>query len=324
MIDSLDQLSELLVGTVFESSNKIELEIPESEARAFAIEVRPETGLSKLDVWKFFRSLLDQTQRWPVIAGYGFRDSEDWEKSVLQEDFFSRFEYKNFPGNRQDREFSPEAIIERANLLNLKHALKQRNEEDTSNSFNEKIIEYELWYTQDRFGIAPTKELIPSSFTAYPQNPDLGLEKWLLDWELKNLPSNIRLAAPDLRYLSLDEIEQPIKGNAVETILLLPTQNSWETLAYLHYFGAGSSSGCEFMIALLQSWYERFDAELFSCMGCELFFKVGQKPSTIEDAFQLAVEQSPYTDFLSLGGISLRDHARSLLHVDYWWTFRKP
>jgi hypothetical protein len=206
MIDSLDQLSEMLVGTAFESSKKMELEIPESEARAFAIEVRAETGLSKLDVWKSFRALLDQTQRWPVIAGYGFRASEDWKKSVLQEDFFCRFGYKAFSGNREDQELSPEAIIERANLLNLSHALKQRNEEDTSSSLNEKIIEYELWYTQDRFGIAPTKELIPSSFTAYPQNPDLGLEKWLLDWELKNLPSNTRLAAPELRYLSLDEI----------------------------------------------------------------------------------------------------------------------
>jgi Domain of unknown function (DUF4253) len=324
MIDSLDRLSELLVGTEFEFSRKIELEIPESETLAFAIEVRPETGLSKLDVWKFFRALLDQTQRWPVIAGYGFRASEDWEKSVFQEDFFCRQEYKDYGDNREDRDFAPGEIVERANLLNLNHALKQRSEEDTSNSLNEKIIEYELWYTQDRFGIAPTKELIPSSFAAYPQNPDLGLEKWLLDWELKNLPSNIKLVAPDLRYLNLDEIEQPIKGNAVETLLLLPTPNSWETLAYLHYFGAGASSGCELMIALLKSWHERFDSELFACMGCELFFNVGQKPSTIEDAFQLAVEQSPYTDFLSLGGVSLRDHARSLLHIDHWWTFSKP
>jgi hypothetical protein len=43
MIDSLDQRSELLVGTEFESSNKIELEVPEGEAHAFAIKVRPET-----------------------------------------------------------------------------------------------------------------------------------------------------------------------------------------------------------------------------------------------------------------------------------------
>lgn len=324
MIDSLDLLSELLVGTEFESSNKMELEIPESEACAFAIEVRSETGLSKLDAWKFFRALLDRTQRWPVIAGYGFRASEDWEKSVIQANFFCRQEYKDYGDNREDREFSPEAIIERAKLLNLNHELKWQKEGDSTDLLDQRGLEYELRYTQNRFGIAPTKKSIPSSFTEYPQDSDLGLEKWLLDWEMKTLPLNVGLAAPYLGYLNLDEIEQPINAKCVETLLLLPTPNSWETLAYLNYFGAGSSSWCEIMIVLLKSWHERFDAELLAYMGCELFFNVGQKPSTIEDAFQLAVEQSPYTDFLSLGGISLRDHARSLLHIDHWWTFNKP
>jgi Domain of unknown function (DUF4253) len=79
------------------------------------------------------------------------------------------------------------------------------------------------------------------------------------------------------------------------------------------------------MISLLQSWYERFDAELVSHDdGVGMFFNVQQRPSTIDEAFQLAIEQTSRADFHNLTGIALRDHARTLLHIDRWNVWTKP
>jgi hypothetical protein len=217
MIDSLEQLSEILVGTPFEFSTKIELEIPESQARAFAVRASPEMGLSRLDAWKFFRSILDRTQRWPVIASYGFTDSDNWENLVIQENFFSRQEFRYFSDIRDTKEFSPEAIVARAKLLGLDHEIRQLSEEGEGYLSDAEIVEYQLRYTQEQFGIAPSKETIPSSFPAYPHNFDLGLERWLLDWEIENLNTEVGLAAPDLWYLSLDGNERIF--NCAETLI---------------------------------------------------------------------------------------------------------
>lgn len=183
----------------------------------------------------------------------------------------------------------------------------------------EEKINIELNYTSARFGIAPARETIPT-FPSDQTNAILGFEKWLFAWELEHLAPEVALAPPDLEYLDLDWYESP--GEIDHTLVLLPTPYSWETLAYLHWFGAASSST---MIALLKSWHERFKAELVAHDELMLLFDVHQRPSTPEEAFQLAVEQETFAgSTLNLFGISLRDHARALLHIDRWCLLDKP
>lgn len=79
MINSVEEISQLLVGTELETSSKVELYIPESTKRAFAIKVKPE---SRFDAWRLLRALLDETQRYPVLAGVGFFTSDTWAEKI--------------------------------------------------------------------------------------------------------------------------------------------------------------------------------------------------------------------------------------------------
>ena len=52
---------------------------------------------------------------------------------------------------------------------------------------------------------------------------------------------------------------------------------------------------------------------------------VKRKPATLEEAFQLAWEQvaiAPCTNLLP--GVSLRDHAKALFHLDRWFLHERP
>lgn len=80
-------------------------------------------------------------------------------------------------------------------------------------------------------------------------------------------------------------------------------------------------------MALLKSWHERFKAELVAHDRLRLLFNfnIHQRPSTPEEAFQLAVEQETFAgSTLNLPGIPVRDHARALLHIDRWYLLDKP
>lgn len=315
MINSLEEISKLLVGTELETSSKVELYIPESTKRAFAIKVKPE---NRFDAWRLLRALLDETQRYPVLAGVGFFTSDTWAEKILDENMFSRQEFQCESECLNGGSSSPEAFIKRAKTVDVKQRLEQQQQTGYILSLEEKI-NIELNRTLARFGIAPARETIPT-FPSEPTDAILRFEEWLFAWELEHLDPEVALAPPDLEYLDLDWHESP--GEIDHTLVLLPTPYSWETLAYLHWFGAASSST---VIALLKSWHERFKAELVAHDGLMLLFNVYQRPSTPKEAFQLAVEQVTFAgSTLYLPGISIRDHARALLHIDRWCLLDKP
>jgi len=108
-------------------------------------------------------------------------------------------------------------------------------------------------------------------------------------------------------------------------IILLPTLNSWETLAYISFFGAEGLGETEKVMTLLKSWQQRFSAELVAHYDTRLQFVVQQPPSNLEAAFQLAWEQYMIAPCpLALPGISLREHARALLHTQQWFLHERP
>jgi Domain of unknown function (DUF4253) len=183
-------------------------------------------------------------------------------------------------------------------------------------------IDIELRATLARFGVAPQKDTILNALLEDSGNARFAVEKYLFDWERKHLDSEIALAPPDLQYLYLDWYRIPEPINMDYTLILLPTPHSWEAPAYIHWFEAGFINKSEKIIALLQSWYKRFDAELVANDGMNLLFNVHNRPRTPEEAFQLAIEQ----DFFSGGCFeaSVRDHARALLHIDQWCLSSNP
>jgi hypothetical protein len=123
----------------------------------------------------------------------------------------------------------------------------------------------------------------------------------------------------DLSYLQWYE---PINQNLA--LLLLPIQNSWETLAYLHWYGA-INIGSDKVMAMLKYWHEQYEIELVCHYGTMLQLTVKNKPKNFQEALQLAIEQetiAPCTTILP--GISLEDHASALLKTDHWFLHERP
>ena len=193
MINSLEDISTLLVGTELETSSKVELYIPESPYPAFAIKVKPE---NRFDAWRLLRALLDETQRYPVIAGCGFFTSDTWAEKIIDEDIFSRKDFQYESDRLKGGSFSPEALIERSKTVNVNQRLEQQGKERYLSL--EEIIDMELDYTFARFGIAPKRETIPRFFPSNPTDAIVGFEKWLFAWELEHLDPEVAIAPPDL------------------------------------------------------------------------------------------------------------------------------
>jgi hypothetical protein len=107
-------------------------------------------------------------------------------------------------------------------------------------------------------------------------------------------------------------------------LMLMPTTRPWETLAY-HPWYAAEGVGSAAVIALVERWHARYQAELVAHWGTMLQFVVGRRPADLEEARALAREQilfAPCTTLLS--GVTLDEHARALLEVDRWFVHERP
>lgn len=112
--------------------------------------------------------------------------------------------------------------------------------------------------------------------------------------------------------------------NQTLALLLLPVQNCWEILAYLHWYGA-ISLGSSYVMAMLKYWHEQYHIELVCHYGTMLQLTVKNQPKTLKQALQLAIEQqiiAPSTTILP--GISLVDHAQTLLNANSWFLHERP
>ena len=108
-------------------------------------------------------------------------------------------------------------------------------------------------------------------------------------------------------------------------VVFLPTPHQHETLAHLSFRGAGRSGEPAALVRVPRSWHERFGAELVAHYSTMLEFVVERPPTDLDAAFDLACEHdaiAPCT--LVLPGVSLRQHARSLLGRTTWFLHERP
>lgn len=263
------------------------------------------------------RSYLEQTQRYPLLVLSWVGNSKNWEQEVLENQFFSRFSYQEerFQGEGQDT--SPAAILSRVPLANLGNFLERKASLFTESLNNE--IDLALAITRERFGASPERSQIEELIRTHRIKTRVELEQWLFNWELDNFNREAAIVAPDTSYL---EWYEPRDQNLI--LMLLPTTNGWDSLAYIHWYGAYSASS-EIAISLLKRWQQRYQAELVCHYGTMLQLNVGRLPATPQEAFALAWEQEAIAECTTiLPGISLRDHARSLLAVNRWFLHERP
>lgn len=103
-------------------------------------------------------------------------------------------------------------------------------------------------------------------------------------------------------------------------IAIIPTADWTEIPAYLNWRGRWPCPTYEYHVAALRSWRDRYGAELVGLDLQEMNLRIAWPPSSREEAFALAREQSCYSEDIVRGAGSLAELAAILL-VDRWWLF---
>jgi hypothetical protein len=304
MLTTLDELSQILQTYHIDAEDLEELEIETASARALALAIDP---THELDVWHTFHRLLPQTQRYPLLV-------EDWGNDRA---FFSPYWYEQERSVGHIPDVTPAAILAMVPYADIDAYLRRQASSGRERLMDE--IAWELERTERQCGICPAKEVVLSLVEQQAIQSLVDLERWLFQWECQTLGATQALVPPDTSHLEWFSAK-----TIPSTLLLLPVVHGWDTLAYLHWYGA-LHSGTPLAIQFLQKWQRDYQAELVCNYGTMLQFLVGRAPAAPDEAFQLAWEQVALAECTTiLPGVSIRDHARALLTMDRWFIHERP
>jgi hypothetical protein len=339
-LNTLPEIVDLLKDTFLADAQVMELEIPESEDRAFAIQINPDNGYA---AWDLMYSQIAKTGRYPVIVnasnyypvilGDGKIEmlSRNWEESIRTGDFFSRIYYQE--DRNRENGVAPSRIIERSKSFDVDRYIEAEDEDFLLWQFNEEEIEDILIGAieslEEKYGKAPKIEELLEALGL--SDKELGinltgedvheekLERWLFEWELANGDYE-KASSYDGKLDKRDWFD----WNYYEfAIILLPTENSWETLAYIHWYGS-SLSGSDGAIAFLKRWHDNYQAELVCHFGTVLNLTVGKRPQSPMEAFNLMVEQYTLSDYAMRHNFNMGEYALYLMKVDRWYFHDRP
>jgi hypothetical protein len=292
-----------LDSTILKGRELVEVPILDSGEVAYAL---PISGDEIEAAWRAARSKVDVTGRWPVATalwGYG---GGSFKAQVLEADLFSRFFFMEAP---DAGDVSPRALCALSKSIDLSAFVAAMSARRNEYDYLTEAIPYELDDTTSRCGSAPS----PADLERLKVSTDHDLERALLDFELANGAS----INPEHSRQNWFEPDSP-------ALLLLPTRDGSEALAYLNWFGT-SDFGSENYIALLRSWQDRFGAELVSHYGTMLQFLVSRPPSDLKESWPLACEHDlAGGSTLAPPGIKVRDYARALIAWDRWFLHDRP
>lgn len=312
MLEDSIQLQSVLSGTCLEGREVSAVEVKEIGATALAIEIQPQ---EVVEAWLAAFSRLDKTGRYPVVGCSWSGAGHGWLDEVA--DQFSRFFYEDELGSNRT-ENTPAAVLEAAREVDVSAALKlfSAGRGDPP----EEWIDFCIEETDNQFGAAPSRNQVEAAVEAERMACLEELERWFFRWELKQFGSQARsISEGHLTYLSWFETKQE-----PTQLIFLPCANGWEVPAYLHFYGA-ESYGSELVVAALRKWEQKYGAQLVAHYGTMLQFVVEKPPSNPEDAFELAWEQQALAECTTaLPCVSLRDHARSMLHANRWFLHDRP
>jgi hypothetical protein len=319
-ITTVQELLPLLENTILSGTKVITIDIPEYCDRAFAIKISSDNGM---EAWNLMRSMLDITKCYPVIVASTEypTTSEDWEQSMLNSDFFTRWSYKG-EVNGMDRSVDIKSIISHSKIFDVDKCIEEDDDyfwEQFEDEERAESLGREITCIKERYGIAPTLDQLQLIVTGDGEHEAINLERWLFEWEVEHNPLDKVVAFTD-------KIHQGNWFNSYHkhiALMLLPTEYGWETLAYMHWYGSGfiSSGGA---IAFLKRWYENYQAELICHYGTVIDLKVPKLPETIQEAFNLAIEHNTFSSYTVSNHGFIREYARELMHRYHWSFHERP
>jgi hypothetical protein len=307
MVSSLRDFEKILSASIFAAHKKQALTIPEEENLAFFIELpSPLNNTERLRYWQAAKDLLPQTGHWPILIQSGF-STEPWPDA---DELFNRFFYREEDANT----IEPQAIIQASRQINVENFFSQAILQDLAREPLAEKIATEVAISAEFFK-ADAEEI--KRYLANASITDvISLEQALWIWEEQKNP-NYQI------FTNYQNWYEPLAHEG-EGILFLPTANAWESLAYLHFFGASLNKSSTY-IAIGNYWQKHYGAEMVAHYGTMLHCITEQTPTTALAALTLAYQQrlfAPCT--LYLPGVSLRDHARYLLKHRTWFLHERP
>gem|GEM_PF-6309024 len=271
-----------------------EIPVPLSEETVLAMKVKNKDAIS---LWETARSLVKKTNRWPVLfTPYG-QDIKEW----LDRDIYR---YESIKRKRKRTGPSVDDIVTGATKIDLESTYQESMEaryEDLEDFLSSQLI-----YEEDEDD-EKDERLIASALTNGGSNNKLSFEQAAMSF------CKLQSAEHDLSSQELSDLNwfEPYDHDG-QHLLLLPTKNSWEVPAFMHWYGSDIMSS-EVTVAQLKEWSERYDAEVIAHHGTILNIKVSKRPKKLDEAIKLAYQQ----DVLALEPPTTWFEARYSIQLSY-------
>lgn len=306
----MEHIQKELKALGLENAQSVALAIPLSTEQAFAIEV---TAQNKYPVWQHFNERKETLGLYPVLTTTWGPQNKHWPTQVTAEDFFSRFYFaEEVPG----QDISPQAFITRAAQAQSDSILTDHNRMYSEDLEDGVSIYVETFASE--FGEHPPEQELVDAIAAGHIQDYFALSQWCWNWAVNTLGLERLCQAP---ASFLDGFEPT---GQTELLMLLPTPASWEVIAYMHWFGACTTT-TEKAMHLLKHWHEQYGAEIVAHYGTMLHLQVSKKPATPAAAFTLATEQEAFAPCTTaLPGATLCDLAAALMHRESWFLHERP
>ena len=307
MLNDPESVAEALAPTLLGGRRVVELPGFEPAQRIFAVPCGHE---EIVDAWSAARDAIAPTGRSPVVVASWGTSGPEWLDEAVRELERRRAidaHFGHHPGFQREaaREVNPRTLPHPVEVLaDIKRMLNFRSPAD-----------HELADTARSFGAAPEDEDVLAVF-GVGDPPRYDLDRWLFEWERARFGS-----VPDLYTGYLDGFGPP----GLPAVVLLPTPRGADTLFFVPFFQNGCAETPERLVAVVRSWEERFGADLWANWGTMLEFVVARPPATVEDAYELALEQALIApDTIMLPGVRLRRHAQALVGRQTWFLHYRP
>lgn len=269
---------------------------------ALLVDVSPD---EMLDAWAAARAAVDRTGRWPVLCS---------RVSAHDGDLFSRFYFEE---GSNGADSSPTAVLARGEAIDVDARLAELRTRypDGLADWVDEEVELAREATRTDYGDAPAAADIRAAVTG-GERVEIAINRYLFGWERTREP----LTEPDVGV-------QDWFGSADErvTLVLLPVPQPWAVYAYLNALSDSCGYGQDLLVAAARRWYERYGAEPVAAFEVVTWLMVTRPPTDPDDAWRLAAEHDLLAEStLAAPGISLRQHAHLLPHLDRWVLFSGP
>jgi len=304
---AIGEFNKLCKETCLEGLDFIELAFPESDQTAILTKIPKDATLA---FWQAARSLLEQTNRWPIISLDWSGSGDDWKANIRSDSFFDRstFQQEIVDGDRTG--ISPTDISNGANTLDLSDHYRRMAMKSYDNV--EEFLSYQVDDEGDENPALMSRVIqnLDDSDKDQFRHASYLFYKWMYE--------NNKLPKLDTSYITWFEPDD----QDLVYLILLPTRYSWEVPAFMQWYGA-ERCGSEVVVAQLKEWHEQYGVEMVAHYGTMLQSIVDSRPRTFDESLDLAYIQ----DLLAtstLSGTSIGEYALDLMLSDKWFLHDRP